>query len=60
MPYMNSSCKAIPPKLRQYVREQRKDALLDSIGKHAGTVRDQLLKLKPKLILPGGISLQLG
>jgi len=49
-----------PAQIANYVREQKKDALLEAIGQKAGSVRDQILKLKPKLMLPGGISIQLG
>jgi hypothetical protein len=49
-----------PREITGYLRERRLDALLETIGKLSGRLRDQILKLKPKLQLPGGMSIQIG
>lgn len=49
-----------PAVFAAYINDQKRDALLESIGQKAGGLRDQILKLKPKIMLPGGISIQLG
>jgi hypothetical protein len=43
-----------------YIRQRKIKALLDTIGRGAGTVRDELIKLHPKFGLPGGFSVELG
>lgn len=49
-----------PKEIASHVRQERLDALLDTIGSIGSKLRDQLLKLKPKFALPGGVSIQLG
>lgn len=43
-----------------YIRQRKIKALLGTIGRGAGTVRDELIKLHPKFGLPGGFSVELG
>lgn len=43
-----------------YIRQRKIKALLGAIGRGAGTVRDELIKLHPKFGLPGGFSVELG
>jgi hypothetical protein len=49
-----------PRELAGYLRKQSATALLEGLGKLSGGVGEQILRLKPKFMLPGGISLQLG
>ena len=49
-----------PKEITTYVRTQNAKALLESIFKISAALRDEILKLKPKFQLPGGISLQVG
>jgi hypothetical protein len=49
-----------PQEIAAYLRQRQRHLLLEAIGTFAGQLRDQFLKLKPKLQLPGGPSLQLG
>jgi hypothetical protein len=44
----------------RYLRARAAGGVLAAIGGLAGDLRDSLLKLKPKLGLPGGFSIQLG
>jgi hypothetical protein len=46
--------------IASYVRQRKIKALLGAIGRGAGTVRDELVKLHPKFGLPGGFSIELG
>jgi hypothetical protein len=43
-----------------YIRQRKIKALLGTIGRGAGTVRDELIKLHPQFGLPGGFSVELG
>lgn len=43
-----------------YLRARSAGQVLSAVGAIAGELRDALLKLKPKLGLPGGVSIQLG
>jgi hypothetical protein len=49
-----------PKEITGYLRQQAAGSLVATLGRLAGTIRDELLKCKPKFQLPGGISLQLG
>jgi hypothetical protein len=49
-----------PAAITDYIRRQQVRRLLDLLGKLGEFLRDQLVKLKPTLTLPGGISLGLG
>jgi hypothetical protein len=49
-----------PKEIARYLRERRLDAFLDTVGDLAAGLRDLLLQLKPKQLLPGGAALQLG
>jgi hypothetical protein len=46
--------------IASYVRQRKIKALLGAIGRGAGAVRDELVKLHPKFGLPGGLSVELG
>jgi hypothetical protein len=46
--------------IARYVRERAAGSLLDALGRLAGRLRDELVKLKPKFVLPGGFSLEVG
>lgn len=43
-----------------YLRRRRLDGFLDAIGSLGSGLRDQFLKLKPKVQIPGGFSIQVG
>ncbi len=43
-----------------YIRGQKIKALLAAIGRGAGAVRDEIVRLHPKFSLPGGFSVELG
>lgn len=43
-----------------YIRQRKIKALLGAIGRGAGAVRDELIRLHPKFGLPGGFSIELG
>ncbi len=49
-----------PKEITSYLRKNAIQSLLEVIAKVAGVARDEILKFKPKLILPNGISIQLG
>lgn len=49
-----------PRELTAHLRRRQLDAVLDAIGELGGTLRDQILKLRPKFLLPGGVSVELG
>jgi hypothetical protein len=49
-----------PDEIAGYVRGQDGRSLLEAIGRIAAAVRDEVLRLKPKVGLPGGFSVQLG
>jgi hypothetical protein len=49
-----------PKEITGYIRKQSAKALLQSVGKVAGELRDELMKFKPKFQLPGGVSLEIG
>jgi hypothetical protein len=46
--------------ITSYIRGQKIKALLAAIGRSAGAVRDEIVRLHPKFSLPGGISIELG
>jgi hypothetical protein len=46
--------------ITNYVRTHDVQKLLEALATIAGTLRDEFLKFRPKVGLPGGISLQLG
>jgi hypothetical protein len=46
--------------IASYIRERKLKELLGMVGRGAGAVRDELLKLHPKFGLPGGFSVELG
>lgn len=46
--------------IASYIRQRKIKALLSAIGRGAGAVRDELVKLHPKFGLPGGLSVELG
>ena len=52
--------RANPREIAGYVRRREVGSFLSGIGRIAGELRDQVLKLKPKVGLPGGISIQVG
>lgn len=43
-----------------YLRGRKREALLRAVGRGAGVVRDELLRLHPKFGLPGGFTVELG
>jgi hypothetical protein len=43
-----------------YIRARKAKGILRLLGQRAGNVRDEMLKLNPKVGLPGGLSLELG
>jgi hypothetical protein len=49
-----------PDDIARYVRSQDNASLLDALGRVAAAVRDEILRLKPKVGLPGGFAVQLG
>jgi hypothetical protein len=49
-----------PAEIAGYVRQRAAASVLDAMGRIGAAVRDQILKLKPKVQIPGGASLQLG
>lgn len=49
-----------PKEMESYLLQRRLDALVDATGNVGEQLRDQFLALKPKIGLPGGISIQLG
>jgi hypothetical protein len=49
-----------PRQVASYLRKQSAASLLESIGKISNGVAEQIVRLKPKFTLPGGVSLQLG
>ncbi len=49
-----------PKEITGYLRQQAATSLLTALGHIAGDVRDQILILRPKFLLPGGGSLQIG
>jgi hypothetical protein len=49
-----------PKEMAQYVRDRAVTSLLTAITRLAGGLRDEILRCKPKIGLPGGISIQLG
>jgi hypothetical protein len=46
--------------IARYIRGQKIKELLAAIGHGAGAVRDELIKLRPKFGLPGGLSVGVG
>jgi hypothetical protein len=52
--------RASPKEIAGYLRRREADSVLASVGRIAAELRDQLVKLKPKLGLPGGVSLSFG
>lgn len=46
--------------ITSYIRERKLKELLGIVGRGAGAVRDELVKLHPKFGLPGGFSVELG
>jgi hypothetical protein len=46
--------------IASYIRERKIKELLGVVGRGAGAVRDELVKLHPKFGLPGGFSVELG
>lgn len=52
--------RADPKEIVSFMRKRELKSLLTTIGGIAGQIRDQVLKFKPKLVLPGGASLSLG
>jgi hypothetical protein len=49
-----------PAEIAGYLRARAADRVLSAVGAIAGDLRDALLKFKPKLGLPGGVSVQIG
>ena len=49
-----------PKEITGYLRQQAAASLLAAVGRIASEVRDQILALRPKFLLPGGASLQIG
>jgi hypothetical protein len=49
-----------PDEISGYLRKQSADSVLETVARVAGVVRDQILRFKPKVGLPGGFSVQLG
>ncbi|HEY3078618.1 MAG TPA: hypothetical protein VGM69_01805 [Chloroflexota bacterium] len=52
--------RANPREIAGYLRRREVGSVLSSIAHIAAELRDQILKLKPKLGLPGGVSIQVG
>jgi hypothetical protein len=52
--------RADPREITSYLRQQKATSLLKVIGDLAAGLRDELVKLKPKFSLPGGVSVQIG
>jgi hypothetical protein len=46
--------------ITRYLRARSAISVLDAIGRISNSVLNVVLKLKPKLGLPGGVSLQVG
>jgi hypothetical protein len=46
--------------IASYIRGRKIKDLLAAIGRGAGTVRDEIIRLHPKFSLPGGLSIELG
>jgi hypothetical protein len=46
--------------IASYIRSQKIKALLAAIGRSAGALRDEIIRLHPKFSLPGGFSIELG
>lgn len=46
--------------ISRHVRERAASSLLATVGSIAERLRDELLRLKPKFQLPGGVSIQVG
>ncbi len=46
--------------IASYIRSQKIKALLAAIGRSAGSLRDEIVRLHPKFSLPGGFSIELG
>lgn len=49
-----------PDEIGRYLRGRDEARLLAAIARIAGELRDEIVKLKPKFGLPGGISIQVG
>jgi len=49
-----------PAEIASYIRRRRVTEILAAVFGGAGHVRDELLKLKPKVIVPGGLAIELG
>lgn len=46
--------------IASYIQGQKIKALLAAIGRSAGALRDEIVRLHPKFSLPGGFSIELG
>jgi hypothetical protein len=49
-----------PREVASFLRKQSAVSLLESVGKISSAVADQIVRLKPKFTLPGGVGIQLG
>lgn len=49
-----------PGEIARHVRERAASSLLATIGSIAERLRDELVRLKPRFQLPGGVSIQVG
>jgi hypothetical protein len=49
-----------PQEITGYIKAQTPNAILAAVGKIAASIRDEILKWKPKFGLPGGVSIQVG
>jgi len=49
-----------PAELSAYARQRAAASILGAIANVSATLRDELLKLKPKISLPGGVGIALG
>jgi hypothetical protein len=52
--------RANPKEIAAYIRAQKAGSILSAIGKIASHLREEILKWKLKLGLPGGVSVQIG
>jgi hypothetical protein len=49
-----------PKEITGYIRSQRANSIIEAIGKIAASIRNEILRWKPKFGIPGGVSIQLG
>ncbi len=49
-----------PAELSTYTRRRAAASILGAIGQISAALRDELIKLKPKISLPGGVGIQIG